>query len=86
LVFFYSMLFTEYTLNMGLKIVLSVVPVMASCAAAIVFNALDVSPVVAVAILALIATISGAAIGVFWPVSSETPKWMKAPRRTSPRP
>lgn len=59
---------------MGIKLVLSVGPVVATLVTRALLNAADAVPVVAIAVLALIAIVSGAAIGVFWPAPDE-PSW-----------
>jgi len=70
---------------MPIKIALSIAPVVAAAVLVNLFAALNASPQLAVAAVALVATLLGAAVGVFWPVSSEPPKWSRNSRGYSSR-
>jgi hypothetical protein len=70
---------------MRLKIALSVGPVVVAIATAAFLKTVNASPEISVAALALVLVVSGAAIGVFWEVPTES-RWAKSSPRDSHRP
>ena len=70
---------------MTVEFALSAGPLVAAVVTVTLLNVFDASPETAVAILALVALISGAAIGVFWEVPDEPAKLARSPGRALPR-
>jgi hypothetical protein len=70
---------------MGLKLALSIGPVIAAIATAAFLKSVGASPEIVIVALALVVAISGTAIGVFWEVPAES-KWVKSSPRSSRRP
>jgi hypothetical protein len=70
---------------MAIKVALLAGPFIAAMTLVSVLESTEANPALAVALLALVAVIGGAAIGAFWPVPSDPPSWTKRVRKSSPR-
>ena len=70
---------------MAIKVALLAGPFIAVAVLVPLLESTEANPALAVAALAFVAVVGGAAIGVFWPVPSEPPKWTKKVRKSPPR-
>jgi hypothetical protein len=68
---------------MPLKVALLGTPYIAFAILVPLLELTDASPALAVAVLALVAVVCGAAIGAFWPEPSEAPTWVERIRGSS---